>query len=241
MLPIISLIGIPAGGKGTLGSRLAEQFSLYHVSIGDMLRSITAPSPTVRQYVEGESLPSELLTALAGWMDIPVDVLVSNHHAESSLVTLGIALPALRRTVGEISKDREYRGILLNDFPRQLDHAKIAAKFFGFPFPTLAIVIDCPAHVARARYLKRARDNDNLAAFEKRLGHFWQHMPPLLKELEGSGLVRTVNDESMTIQQAYLTLLTNLLRNQAWHDIVNYQPTLILKSPTRTQPSLSDS
>ncbi|KAI0381429.1 P-loop containing nucleoside triphosphate hydrolase protein [Hypomontagnella monticulosa] len=35
MLPIISLLGMPASGKTTLGLRLARQFNLYYLSLDD--------------------------------------------------------------------------------------------------------------------------------------------------------------------------------------------------------------
>ncbi|KAI1413356.1 P-loop containing nucleoside triphosphate hydrolase protein [Hypoxylon sp. FL1857] len=239
MLPIVSLLGIPAGGKGTLGPRLAEQFNFYYLSIGDMLRSIKKPCPTVRQLVEGEALPPHLLTALEGWMDEHVDVVIRSYRDLRAFVPLGIVLPVLREHIKEIEMNHDYKGILLDGFPRQLDHAKLAKQYFGPRFPRLTIVIECPAHIARSRYLQRGRHNDNLVHFEKRLDHFWMHMDPLLKELETSGLVRTVNDDSMTIQQAYLALLAKLFHNETWNNIVNMQSERTLTSHITEPPSLS--
>ncbi|KAI1100895.1 P-loop containing nucleoside triphosphate hydrolase protein [Jackrogersella minutella] len=230
MIPIISLLGIPACGKGTIGAMLAKQFDLYYISFGDMLRSLgnikSFSVITVRQYIyeytlNGGIIPADLCAELEASMDWTVAAVIYNCHARRELVPLAIALPSLQRRLQRASKEYKYRGILLDGFPRQLDHLKAAQRVVGSSLPNLTIVIECPEEVARSRYLKRAGDNDSVRGFEKRLAHFKENMKLLRPELERNGLVRTVNDGSMTVGEAYVTLLTQLFHNKTWNDIAN--------------------
>ncbi|KAI1139144.1 hypothetical protein F5Y05DRAFT_339810 [Hypoxylon sp. FL0543] len=243
MLPIISVVGIPGGGKTTLGCRLAREFGLYRIDLRHVLTSVTAPSPTVRQYIEGEPVPRELFRSLAEWMDTPVDEVFSKCRFKEPGVPVGILLPVLRNKLEQISRENKYKGILLENFPRSLSHARFAAKFFaffGFTFPTLTIMVACPSHVVRSRWFKVATEKHNLSGFEKAIDLHWKKMPALRQALPESRLVRTFNDDSMTMEQTYLTLLTNLRLNQIWNDIVNGQSGQTLTSHVAEPSSKSD-
>ncbi|KAI0116214.1 P-loop containing nucleoside triphosphate hydrolase protein [Hypoxylon sp. NC0597] len=237
MLPIICITGIPAGGKETLGAHLAQHFDLYHLFIADLLKSMARLTLTVGKYIKGESLPSELMGGLLGWKDTPVNVMVSSFHAEQRSAPLGFCLVALRRKIQEIANKNEHKGILIDDFPRQVDHIRVATQFFGAPFPDLTIIIDCPAHIARSRYLTRTGFGNKAGHFEARLDNYWKHMPALLKGLEGSEVVRSLNDDSASIKDSYIRLLGNLFLNKTWTDVVNRQVKPAPPSPPSMSPS----
>ncbi|OTA95254.1 hypothetical protein M434DRAFT_393983 [Hypoxylon sp. CO27-5] len=190
MLPIISIIGMPAGGKETLGKELADDFDLYHLSIMDMLRSIKDPSQTVAEYIRGESLPFELKEYLSRWRYIPINDMINYLHLQRRSIPLGFILVVLRKKIEEITKRKKHRGILLDDFPRRAEHARGAAELFGSPFPDLTIVIECPFNVARSRYLRRPGFGDRADYFQDRLHDFWKRMPDLLQELKGSEMMK---------------------------------------------------
>ncbi|KAI1456034.1 hypothetical protein F4805DRAFT_476310 [Annulohypoxylon moriforme] len=225
MIPIVSLIGIPASGKGSIGSKLANQFSLYHLVISDLLNELsnsrTDGEKTVKRYIydyvmAGGSIPADLCTELNRYMDKTVETVMDDFYLSGNPIPLGILLPALQKKIEQVSEDGGYRAVILNSFPRQLDDLKAAEHVFARTIPDLTIWIDCPEESARSRYSKRA-----LEGFEKQVAHFNEHMPLLLPELEHIGLVWSKSDDSMSIDDAYIRLLTLLFHNEAWNVVVN--------------------
>ncbi|KAI0592781.1 P-loop containing nucleoside triphosphate hydrolase protein [Biscogniauxia sp. FL1348] len=216
MLPIISLLGIMCSGKGTLGPLVAAEFKLYHISIGDLLRAVCSPpiqeaGEHINKMVEnGELVPGELIDTLG--RSAALAVRIHNYRVMRDIVPSRIAFPILQEKIMELEAEGTYRGVLLDGFPRQLDHCEEARELcFGPEFPTLVIYIDCPVEVARRRYLARARDGDTAASFDKRLAQFEEHMPSLLRKFADEGiLVSTVNEGSMTIDETYEALVTSL-------------------------------
>ncbi|HLD00199.1 MAG TPA: adenylate kinase [Candidatus Nanoarchaeia archaeon] len=63
------IIGPPGSGKGTLSERLAKEFNLFHLSVGEMLRQEVDKNTTIgkkiKPYIENGQLgPSQLVTQL---------------------------------------------------------------------------------------------------------------------------------------------------------------------------------
>ncbi|KAI1485403.1 P-loop containing nucleoside triphosphate hydrolase protein [Biscogniauxia mediterranea] len=216
MFPIISLLGVMGSGKGTLGPLVAAEFKLCHISIGDLMRAVCSPpiqeaGEYINKMIEnGELVPSELIDTLS--RSVALKVRIHNHRVVRDIVPSHIALPILQRKILDLEVEGTYNGVLLDGFPRQLDHCEEARELcFGPEFPTLVIYIDCPVEVARMRYLARARDGDTAASFDKRLAQFEEHMPSLLRKLADEGLlVRAVIDGSMTVDEAYELLVASL-------------------------------
>ncbi|KAI0886833.1 uncharacterized protein GGS22DRAFT_199172 [Annulohypoxylon maeteangense] len=225
MLPVVSFIGFLASGKGSLGSKLADQFSLYHLVVPDLLNSLSNSrnngQKTVKKYIHdyvlgGGNIPADLCTELKPFMNQTVETVMDDFYSRGEAIPLGILLPALHKKIELVSEEGKHRAILLDGFPRQLSDLKAAQHVFGKTLPDLTIWIDCPEEVARSRYSRRHRDR-----FEKQVAYFKEHIPLLLPELERTGLVRSESDDSMTVEKAYIRLLTRLYDNRTWFNIVS--------------------
>ncbi|KAI8626950.1 P-loop containing nucleoside triphosphate hydrolase protein [Xylariaceae sp. FL1651] len=192
-LPIIILTGATACGKGTLGRKLASDFGFYHLSMGDARRSywqaIMGPIPgmpdDINKYVvEHKEIPAELL---ARYNPVPVVLLYHNFKVNN------------KRTI-----------VLASDILREkLDEAR--AEDFIASFSGLTIVIECPRDVAKKRYIQRSRGNEDAARFETRMEKTDEILPPFIELMAGYGtVVYSVNDDTMTIEDAYNVLLSQL-------------------------------
>lgn len=96
------LFGPPGGGKGTQAKLLAEDFSIPHISTGDMLRASAA---------EGTDLGKRAKAIMDAGQLVPDDVMI------------GI----VREVLGS---PRASRGFVLDGFPRTLDQAEALVVIF---------------------------------------------------------------------------------------------------------------
>jgi adenylate kinase len=92
----IVLLGPPGAGKGTQAKRLAEVFSLQHLSSGDVLRAERASG-------------TELGKQVASIMD------------SGALVPDAVMVEVM---LGRVLKPGAYKGVLLDGFPRTLPQAR---------------------------------------------------------------------------------------------------------------------
>ena len=89
-------IGAPASGKGTICRKLAEDYDLYHLSVGDLVRA---------QYRDGTFDNDEMAR-------LCID--------QGKLLATQFILPILKNKVEEEDRHGQH-GYLLDGFPRRLD------------------------------------------------------------------------------------------------------------------------
>ena len=130
--PLLNVViaGAPASGKGTQCERIVEEFGLYHVSTGDILREAAADESNelgqkAKECMEaGELVPDELITGL---------LVEKLDHPEV----------------------RE-KGWLLDGYPRTEAQAKGLEKYFLVP--SKCILLDVPEEVLVQRVCGRRKD-----------------------------------------------------------------------------------
>ena len=130
--PTINVIiaGAPASGKGTQAEKIVEQFGLYHLSTGDLLRAAAEdPDNEVGQQAkllmdEGQLVPDEIMLAL---------------------VSQKLDDPKIKEG-----------GWLLDGFPRTEGQAKAMESYFLTP--TKVVLIDVPDEVLKERVCGRRQD-----------------------------------------------------------------------------------
>ncbi|KAI0486641.1 P-loop containing nucleoside triphosphate hydrolase protein [Xylaria cf. heliscus] len=210
-LPIIYLTGATACGKGTLGKMLAFNFRLYHISMGDLRRShldalrIGVPwmSEPIRQHIrDGEIVPRELTNPYEA---MPAVLLYHNDRvsgrrswstetASAMLREEMVRMSALAQS--EENLVQEYRNI----------------------YAGLTIVMETPIEVARQRYLERARmPSENEARFDRRMESTLIALPGFIDLMANYGeIVRSTNDDTMSVDEAYETLIENLNQSNTW-------------------------
>ncbi|KAI1505086.1 P-loop containing nucleoside triphosphate hydrolase protein [Biscogniauxia marginata] len=244
-LPIIYLQGSTASGKGTLGSKLAAEFNMYHLSLGDATRKLTAacrqPIPGMPKAVnacvaQGQPIPEEVL---AKFDVIPAVLQVHNARASKKNILPALIRPILLEKIAEITSacaaqrrenegKRKYTAIVLDGYPLWPDHVREAQELFGSALSGLVIFIECPEDVARARYLARGGGRHNTGdSFESRMRNFKVASKKVLRMMEENGtiLVRTVNDDSMSVEEAYQMLRGRLAETPIWRELIGNKAT----------------
>ncbi|KAI1124895.1 P-loop containing nucleoside triphosphate hydrolase protein [Nemania abortiva] len=237
MLPVIFLLGSTSSGKGTLCARLAAEFNLHHISIGDTFRELSSvrwkpipgmPDEINEFIVDKEAIPCSILHRHFDPAPIPVALQVHNRRVWGNY-SINLCGPLLREKAAEITSKG---GVLphaiiidgLHTACYNLQNATFEQMLqeFAPSYSGLTIRIECPHDVAKKRFLKRARWGDGDGEkFEERMRKHKRFTAKLLDFLALRGsVVTTVNDGTMTVEDAYQTLLTNLEGNPVWESII---------------------
>ncbi|KAI1768429.1 P-loop containing nucleoside triphosphate hydrolase protein [Hypoxylon sp. FL1150] len=230
MLPIISIIGVIASGKRTLGRKLAKEFGFYHLSVGDFFRSMSEiPLPIAVQeridekYQGGELIALDDLKKLCDHMpsSVYMPAYIRQFRDLRNTIPSDIAIPLLEQKIEEVNNQFKYKckGILIDGFPRKLGHFMGASMIRDCT--RLVICIECHPENARARFARRLGSSHDISVYEERLCSFQQNLPDLVKEFEARRLLLiSPNESDMNINQAYQALVNRLSSNEHWKAIV---------------------
>lgn len=225
-VPVVLILGPPGCGKGTLSKRLAGEYNLHHFSVGDWLRAQThAPiaevSDRINEYVyAGEVIPQEMLTTVySSEEEIPPALLLYNCSKPNISTPTKMwlrALQGLKEAFQEIAQSRSPpAAILLDNFPKTLDHAKAAAEIFGSAFPALVISVTCSEDIACARFLARSRGGDDAGVFSRRFARSAQGMPAVIRYYDRVGPVVEVDGAGQP-EEVYGNLIEALDEDETW-------------------------
>lgn len=237
-LPIIYITGATACGKGTLGKMLARDFGLYHISIGDLRREhladIRAGLPGMPEHIrklanDGQTIPDEILEPYG---TVPAVLHYYNHRAAGrrGTWTINLATTMLNEAITNANTlAREtglYQGIVIDGHP--LSGGVISERVVGMfraAYAGITIVMESPREIAKQRYLERARTSSKSEeAFEKRMDFTERVLADFIELMANYGnIVYSTNDGTMSIDDAYETLLSNLQDNNAWLTFTNNQ------------------
>jgi adenylate kinase len=178
------IAGLPGSGKGTQSLRLARALMIPHVSTGDLLReAIRCATPL------GLSI-SECVAAGRLVPDVFVNELV---HAR------------LERS------DARRRGFLLDGFPRNLDQFDGLVRWLRPEALDAAIELAVSNEVASERLAMRGRTDDTTPGVRERFHAFERDTSPLLRRLDGDGLLISV-DADRPVDDITSELLDTLRR-----------------------------
>ncbi|KAI1437679.1 P-loop containing nucleoside triphosphate hydrolase protein [Xylaria sp. CBS 124048] len=222
--PIIYLSGATATGKGTLGKKLAAQFDFYHISMGDLRRSylaqLKAGAPEmdeeVRRYIqEGKIIPEQILKR---YNPVPVLLNYHNHrtvggHSWTVKLALGMIEEKMAELRSQRPASRRCKPVIIDGHPLTAGtiSIEIVTNYLRV-YSGLTIVTESPRAVAKQRYLSRSRlPSEDAARFESRMELTNRALPPFLEFMALYGeVLRSQNDENMTIDEAYYALLRKL-------------------------------
>ena len=157
MLNVV-IFGAPGSGKGTQSERIIEEYGLFHISTGDVLREQIARGTelgkTADSYIsKGQLIPDELM------VDILAHVLDS--HEESK------------------------KGVIFDGFPRTIAQAEALTRMLAERNAQVDVVLglDVEEEELIDRLLKRGqvsrRSDDNLETIQKRLDVYHNQTKPL--------------------------------------------------------------
>lgn len=167
MLNIV-IFGAPGSGKGTQSDILIENYGLYHISTGDVLRDNirrgTALGATAKGYMDaGRLIPDELM------IDILADVLDANHDAAA-------------------------KGVIFDGFPRTIAQAEALERMLAERGTAVTTVIGLEVEEQELieRILNRGRltgrSDDTLETARKRLEVYHNQTSPLRDYYKERGL-----------------------------------------------------
>ncbi|KAI0396917.1 hypothetical protein F5Y17DRAFT_471353 [Xylariaceae sp. FL0594] len=229
-IPIVYLTGPTASGKGTLGKMLADRYGLYHISI------TTSPSAT-RGGTSSDGSGRRASAPISGTrVEKAREVLVSNMDIGDGAAGDDDGSGGKSGGAARPGKKYKYKAILLDGFPVTTGdlNRSLVAELSSHPRPRprppssdpnststststspsityfsgLTIVIECPEHIAKGRYLNRERlATDSADKFEERMDRTRRCLEPFVRMMEdefGSTVVRFVNaGEEGSVERAF--------------------------------------
>lgn len=177
-------LGPPGAGKGTQAQTLAQNYSIPHISTGDILRSAVAQQTELGQKAQsymdkGELVPDELILALV------------KERLSQPDVADGWILDGFPRTVAQAS----FLDALLQDIGQTCESV---------------INFEVPDEVLVARMLGRGRADDNKDVIVHRLQVYREQTAPLIDfyrdrqqliSVNGNQPMEVVNDELKKLVQ----------------------------------------
>lgn len=160
------IFGGPGSGKGTQSARLIDNYGLYHISTGELLRDHikreTEIGKTANEYIsKGQLIPDDLMISI------------------------------IEDVLDREAKDKE--GIILDGFPRTIPQAEALEKFLKTRGSDVHAVIglEVPDEELTDRLIKRAeesgRSDDNPETIKKRLEVYHTQTSPLREHYIGKG------------------------------------------------------
>ena len=171
MLNIV-IFGAPGSGKGTQSDKIIENYHLFHISTGDVLRDNirrgTELGKTAKGYIDqGQLVPDELI------IDILAQVLDEN-------------------------KDKASEGVIFDGFPRTIPQAEALGQLLADRGTRIDAVVglEVPEEELIKRILLRGqqsgRADDNEETARKRLEVYHNQTSPLKAYYEEQGKYRAI-------------------------------------------------
>jgi adenylate kinase len=189
------LLGPPGAGKGTQAERLQEDFSLAHISTGDMLRAQVAEGTDLgkraQEYMSaGELVPDEVILGMIG-------ARISEQDAREGFLLDGFPrnasqADALATTLAE--SERRLTAALLIEVPdedvvRRLGGRRVCAKsghVYHVDFDPPKREGTCDQDGSRLIQ----RDDDKEETIRRRLEVYARQTAPLIEYYDEAGLLR---------------------------------------------------
>ena len=172
MLNLI-IFGPPGAGKGTQSERLLEQYSLQHISTGDLLRAERAAGTDLGNQANEYIAKGELVP------DVVVIGMVKNFMLAHT----------------------EAKGFIFDGFPRTKAQAEALDKLLDFKAAPIQLVIslEVPEEELVRRLVERGitsgRSDDNEEVISKRIREYYEKTAPVASYYDSLGkLVRLVGN-----------------------------------------------
>jgi adenylate kinase len=153
------IFGAPGSGKGTQSDRIIENYGLFHISTGDVLRDHIRRGTELGKIADGYISDGKLIPD-----HLMIDILAS---------------------VLDDNADKTTKGVIFDGFPRTIEQAKALKTMLAKRGTAVNVVIglEVPEDELVTRLVKRGKDSgrsdDNLETIKKRLGVYHSQTSPL--------------------------------------------------------------
>jgi len=160
------IFGAPGSGKGTQSAKLIDEYSLYHISTGEVLR---------REIASGSDLGK----------------LADSYISKGDLIPDELMIRILDDIVGKHLKERE--GIVFDGFPRTIPQAEALTGLLRKYGTELHAVIglEVPEDELVQRMIKRGQEtgraDDNIDTIKNRLDVYHTQTAPLKQYYKDAG------------------------------------------------------
>ncbi len=166
------IFGAPGSGKGTQSELLIEEYGLFHISTGEVLRDHIARGTELGKIADsyiskGQLIPDELM----------VDIL--SHLLDTD--------------------ERTRKGVIFDGFPRTINQAKALKKMLAERGSKVHAVVGLEVEDSELieRLLKRGKDSgradDNLETITQRLHVYHSQTQPLQEYYRNEGKYHSIN------------------------------------------------
>lgn len=168
----IVLFGGPGSGKGTQSARLIDNYGLYHISTGELLRD------HIKRDTDLGRTANEFI---AQGMLIPDDLMIS----------------IIEHTLDEKAMDK--KGVIFDGFPRTIEQAEALAELLQRRGTDVHAVVglEVPDEELTARMLNRGKEtgraDDNPETIKKRLEVYHTQTQPLREHYINKGKYIPIN------------------------------------------------
>ncbi|CAL8583263.1 bifunctional uridylate/adenylate kinase [Xanthoria parietina] len=197
-LQIVFVLGGPGAGKGTQCTRLAQDYYLQHLSLGDVLRK------------ERDTPGSEY------------GELIARNMEQGRIGPMEVTVSLLRKAILASTVQTNSRLFLIDGFPRKMDQLHLFEDTVCAA--TCAVYLDTSSGDRRRRLINRAvtdgRQDDTDEIIQKRFVTFEETCMKVIKHLECEGRIEKVQGEGnidevyVAIQQALKTRLGDALASR---------------------------
>ena len=166
------LFGGPGSGKGTQSARLIDNYGLYHISTGELLRD----------HIKKET---------------EIGRTANNYISKGQLIPDDLMISIIEEILEKEAKDK--KGIILDGFPRTIAQAEALEKFLKSRGSDIHAVVglEVPDDELTKRLIKRAeesgRSDDNPETIKKRLDVYHSQTQPLREHYIGKGKYIPIN------------------------------------------------
>ena len=204
---VVFVLGGPGSGKGTICSRIQDEFGYVHLSAGDLLRNERRSSGS-----KAESIKR----------------IINEGGLVSADITVGLLAKAM--------KSSETNKFLIDGFPRNLDNLKVWYDLMGETSTvTFVLNLDLNEEDMLARLLDRGkssgRSDDNIETIKKRFKTFYSDTVPVLDNFRMGGKLRTIS--SLPPPEAVYRRTAKLF--ESLNTLMPYQRTFALIKPDAVQ------
>ncbi|KAJ3021637.1 hypothetical protein HKX48_008118 [Thoreauomyces humboldtii] len=169
---VVFVLGGPGSGKGTQCVRLAKEFSLTHLSSGDLLRA----------EIENGS---------------PIGKQVESIMQEGKMVPMALIMGLLRSAM---EQKMDTPGFLIDGFPRAMSQAIEFEKSVRIGQCRTVLFFSCPLPVLEARLIDRGktsgRVDDNIETIRKRFKTFQDESVEVVDYFRQKGKVVEISSEA---------------------------------------------
>ena len=171
----IVIFGAPGSGKGTQSERIIDQYGLYHISTGELLREHIA---------RGTKL----------------GVLADSYISKGLLIPDEVMVEVLADTL-DSHPEETAAGVIFDGFPRTIPQAEALAKMLkerGTDIhAVVGLEVDEPELIQRLlnRGVQTGRADDNLETIKKRLEVYHKQTAPLKEYYRGKGKYHAINGQ----------------------------------------------